>query len=331
MSKRPRIIVTRRIPDAGLRLLEPVGDVWVNPEDRPMTRDELLTQAATADGVIGLLTDRIDAVFFDAAPRLRGYANYAVGFDNIDVTEATRRGVPVSNTPDVLTVATAEMAWALLFAVARQVVTGDAVLRAGTWDGWGPLQCIGQELTGKTLGIFGPGRIGTAMAKMSRGFDMPILYCGGRRPNETLERDFGARRVSFETLLAASDIISIHAPLTPDTHHAFDAAALAKLKPTAILLNTGRGPIIDENALVAALTAGRLGGAGLDVFEFEPRLAEGLAALPNVVITPHTGSATQTARDGMAELAARNLMAMLAGETPPTCLNPDVLTRAAGG
>jgi len=325
MTRQPTVVVTRRVPEPGLELLRQHATVWVNPEDRPLSREELLSRIATADGVLGQLTDRVDAGFFDAAPNLRGYANYAVGFDNIDVPEATRRGVPVSNTPDVLTNATAEMAWALLFAVARRVVETDARLRQGQWPGWGPFQFLGQELTGKTLGIFGPGRIGTAMARMSRGFAMPVVTCGGRKPNETLIRELGAKPLPFPEFLAQSDIISIHAPLTPETRHAFDATALAAMKPTALLINTGRGPIIDEAALVTALRAGRLAGAGLDVFEFEPRLADGLTSLPNVVITPHIGSATITAREGMARLAAQNLVAMLTGTTPPTCLNPAVL------
>jgi len=325
MTHRPKVVVTRMIPEVGLALLREHCDVWVNPDDRPLTRDELLARCADADGVLGLLTDKVDAGFFAAAPRLRGYANYAVGFDNIDVAEATRRRVPVSNTPDVLTTATAELAWALVFAVARQIVTSDAVMRSGTWSGWGPLQFIGQEITGKTLGIFGPGRIGTAMALMSRGFSMPVVTCGGRRPNATLERELGAKRLSFPDFLAQSDIVSIHAPLTPETRHAFDVVAFAAMKPTAILVNTGRGPIIDEVALVAALRQGRLAGAGLDVYEFEPRLAEGLRDCKNVVVTPHIGSATVTAREGMARLAAENLLAMLAGGKPPTCLNPEVL------
>ena len=329
MAQRPTVVVTRRIPEAGLALLREACAVWVNPEDRPLSREELLERAAGAAGVIGLLTDRIDAGFFDAAPGLRGYANYAVGFDNIDLPEATRRGLPVSNTPDVLTIATAELAFALLLAVARRVVESDGVLRAGAWSGWGPLQFLGLELTGKTLGIFGPGRIGAAMARMSRGFCMPVVYCARRR-HPALEQECGARQLPFPEFLAQSDFVSIHAPLTPETRHAFDAAALAAMKPTAILVNTARGPIIDEAALVAALAAGRLAGAGLDVYEFEPRLVDGLRELPNVVITPHIGSATVTARDGMATLAARNLLAMLAGTTPPTCLNPEVLARPSG-
>lgn len=320
---RPQVFITRRIPEAGLRLLEASCEVRVNPDDRPLARDELLAAVAEADGVIGLLTDRIDAEFFGAAARLKGYANYAVGFDNIDVAEATRRRIPVSNTPDVLTLATAELAWALLFAVARRVVETDGVMRSGAWTGWGPLQFIGLDVTGKTLGIFGAGRIGQAMARMSLGFSMPLLYCN-RSPNPAME-ELGARRVSFEELLAASDFISIHAPLTPQTRHVFDRAAFSRMKRTAVLLNTARGPVIKEDDLVAALREGLIAGAGLDVYEFEPRMAEGLAACANAVLLPHVGSATRSSRDGMAELAARNLLAMLGGTRPPTILNPEVL------
>jgi glyoxylate reductase len=327
MTRPYRVYVTRKIPEAGLAALADHCLVRVNPEDRALTRDELHAAAAEADGVIGLLTDRIDAAFFDHAPHLKGYANYAVGFDNIDLAEATRRRIPVSNTPDVLTRATAECAWALVFAVARRVVESDAVMRSGAWPGWGPLQFLGAEIGGATLGIFGSGRIGTAMALMSRGFGMKVVYTAANRPNETLERELDAKRVTFEELLAASDIISIHAPLTPATRHRFDAAAFSRMKPTAILVNTARGPIIKEDDLVAALTAGKIAGAGLDVYEHEPRMAAGLAGLANAVLTPHIGSATTTARTGMATLAAKNLLAMLIGDTPPTCLNPEVLHR----
>ena len=327
MTARTHIVVTRAIPEAGLNLLREKATVWVNPEDRPLTRDELLARAATAHGVIGLLTDRIDTGFFDAAPLLRGYANYAVGYDNIDVPEATRRGMPVSNTPDVLTQATAELAFGLILAVARHIVAADAAMRSGNWPGWGPMQFIGTELAGKTLGIYGPGRIGATVARLSRGFAMPIVACGGRKPNEALVRECGATYLPFDDFLAAADVICITAPLTPQTRHAFNAETFARMRPTAIVVNTGRGPIIDEAALVTALREGRIAGAGLDVYEFEPRMAEGLAALPNVVITPHIGSATDAARNGMATLAARNLLAMLEGTTPPTCLNPEVLGR----
>jgi glyoxylate reductase len=322
---RPRIFVTRRIPEAGLTRLRAGFDVVVNPDDRPLTTEELHRGIADADAVIGLLTDRIDAAFFDAAPNLKGYANYAVGYDNIDVAEATRRGIPVSNTPDVLTMATAELAWALLFAVARRVVETDAVMRSGAWTGWGPLQFIGADVSGRTLGIVGAGRIGTAMARMSSGFGMRVLYTSSSSRNEELERDLGARRVDFDALLRESDFISIHTPLRPSTRHLFNADAFRRMKNTAILINTGRGPVIKEDDLVAALRSGEIGGAGLDVYETEPRMAEGLKDCPNTVLLPHIGSATHSTRDNMALLAAENIEAMLAGTKPPTILNPEVL------
>ncbi|MGE4299282.1 MAG: 2-hydroxyacid dehydrogenase [Desulfovibrionaceae bacterium] len=323
---RPRIFVTRLIPEDGLDLLRQSCDVAVNPDDRPLTRDALHEAVADADGVIGLLTDTIDAAFFDAAKRLKGYANYAVGFDNIDVAEATRRKIPVSNTPDVLTRATAELAWALLFAVARRVVETDRIMRSGAWPGWGPLQYLGMDVSGATLGIVGAGRIGTAMARMSRGFDMKVLYtsASGRR-NTALDSELGAELVAFDELLTRADYISIHTPLTPATRHLFNEAAFLKMKPHAILVNTARGPVIDEAALVDALASGEIGGAALDVYECEPKMASGLARLDNVVVLPHIGSATHHARRDMSLLAARNLLAMLAGQKPPTCLNPEVL------
>lgn len=322
---KPYVYVTRRIPESGLALLRETCTVELNPEDRPLRREELLAAVKEAQGVVGLLTDRIDAEFFDAAPKLKGYANYAVGFDNIDVAEATRRGIPVSNTPDVLTRATAELAWALLFAVARRVAEGDRVMRSGAWSGWGPLQYIGLDISGKTLGIVGAGRIGTAMARMSRGFDMRVLYTtGSGKQNQTLDSELHARRVEFEELLREADFISVHTPLTPKTRHLFDARAFGRMKPTACLVNTGRGPVIKEDDLVQALKEGRIAGAGLDVYENEPAMAQGLAGLENVVLLPHVGSATQSSRDDMALLAARNLLAMLEGRRAETCLNPQV-------
>jgi glyoxylate reductase len=209
--------------------------------------------------------------------------------------------------------------------VARRVVETDAVMRSGTWPGWGPLQYIGADVSGKTLGIVGAGRIGTAMARMSRGFGMKVLYTSRSRANAVLEEELGARRVGFDELLAESDFVSIHAPLNPSTRHLFDAAALARMKRTAILVNTGRGPVIKEDDLVAALNQGVIAGAGLDVYEAEPRMAPGLALCRNAVLLPHVGSATISARDGMSLLAAENLLAMLQGRRPPTCLNPEVL------
>ena len=328
---RPRVYITRLIPQAGIDLLRETCDVEVNPEDRPLTREELLKSVADRHGVIGLMTDRIDAEFFEAAKALRGYANYAVGFDNIDVPEATRRRIPVSNTPGVLALATAELAWALLFAVARRLVETDRIMRSGNWPGWGPLQFLGLDLTGKTLGIVGGGRIGTALALMSRGFGMRVLYTNASgRENQTLKTELGARLVSFDELLRESDFISIHTPLTPATRHLFRAETLARMKPSAVLLNTARGPVIKEDDLVAALRNRVIAGAGLDVYEFEPRMAAGLADLDNAVLTPHIGSATTSSRTGMALLAARNLLAMLRGERPESCLNPEIYEKQDG-
>jgi glyoxylate reductase len=320
---RPKVYVTRRIPEAGLALLRERFELGMNEEDRPLARGEFLQAIGDADAVLCLLTDKVDAEAMEAARRARGFANYAVGFDNIDVAEATRRGLPVSNTPDVLTDATAEMAWALLFAVARRIVESDAVMRSGAWKGWGPLQFIGGDVAGKTLGVDGGGRIGQAFARKSRGFDMPILYAD-ERPSEVMERELGARRVGLDELLAEADFVSLHVPLMPSTRHLIDAAALRKMKKSAYLVNTARGPVVDEAALVEALRSGIIAGAGLDVYEDEPRAAPGLAGLSNVVMAPHTASATVSSRNGMAVKAARNIIAMVAGEKAPDCLNPAV-------
>jgi len=318
-----KVYVTRRIPDVGLELLRSRYTVALNEADRPVTRAELLEAVQDADGVLCLLTDRIDQEVMARAARVKGFANYAVGFDNIDVAEATRRRLPVSNTPGVLTDATAEMAWALLFAVARRILESDPVMRSGQWQGWGPLQFIGGDVTGKTLGIIGGGRIGQAFAMKSRGFEMPVLYVD-ERPNETLERELGARKVELEELLNDADFVSVHVPLTPATRHLIDLVALRRMKRTAYLINTARGPVVDEAALVEALQAGLIAGAGLDVYAAEPRMTPGLAALPNVVLAPHTGSATVSSRNNMALKAAQNLIAMIEGERAPDCLNPQV-------
>lgn len=324
--KRPNVSITRMIPREGIDLLESSCRVDINPEDRPLSREELIEAVRDKDGVICLLTDRIDAQVMDAAPNVKGFANFAVGFDNIDLKEATRRGIPVSNTPDVLTDATAEMAWALLFAAARCIVESDRTMRSGTWKGWGPLQFIGGDVTGRTLGIVGAGRIGTAMACKSKGFGMPVLYTNESR-NLTLEQELGARKVTFEELLGESDFVSIHVPLIPSTRHLFDRKAFERMKRTAYLINTSRGPVIHEAELVTALQEGIIAGAGLDVYESEPEMAEGLASLDNVVCTAHTASATRSSRSGMSMKAARNLLAMLKGERAPDCINPEVYSK----
>ncbi len=317
------VYVTRLIPVEGLTLLREACNVEINPEDRPLTREELLKNVRGRDGVITLLTDRIDGEVMDTARGIKGFANYAVGFDNLDVKAATERKIPLSNTPGVLTLATAEMAWTLLFAVARRLIESDRVMRSGTWHGWGPMQFIGGDVTGKTLGIVGAGRIGTAMALMSKGFAMRVLYTD-EVVNPVLEKDLGARKVSFEELLRESDFVSVHVPLMPATRHLFNAKTLALMKPTAYLINTSRGPVIHEAELVEALRRGVIAGAALDVYEFEPKMVPGLAELPNAVLAPHTASATRSSRSGMSVKAATNLLAMLRGERPPDCLNPEI-------
>lgn len=317
------VYVTRLIPVEGLTLLREACNVEINPEDRPLTREELLKNVRGRDGVITLLTDRIDGEVMDAARGIKGFANYAVGFDNLDVKAATERKIPLSNTPGVLTLATAEMAWTLLFAVARRLIESDRVMRSGTWPGWGPMQFIGGDVTGKTLGIVGAGRIGTAMALMSKGFAMRVLYTD-EVANPVLEKDLGARKVPFEELLRESDFVSVHVPLMPATRHLFNAKTLALMKPTAYLINTSRGPVIHEAELVEALRRGVIAGAALDVYEFEPKMVPGLAELPNAVLAPHTASATRSSRSGMSVKAATNLLAMLRGERPPDCLNPEI-------
>ena len=293
-------------------------DVDMRPESTPIPRAELLTAVSGAAALVSLMSDRVDAELLDAAgPRLRVVANFAVGHDNIDVTECTRRGVVVTNTPDVLTGATAEHAFALLLAVARRLREGDQLVRSGDWAGWEPTQLLGRQVSGSVLGIVGLGRIGAAVAARARAFGMEVLY-HNRRPAPELERATGARMASFAELLSNSDFVSLHCPLTPATHHLVDADALALMKPTAVLVNTARGAIVDEAALITALSTGALWGAGLDVFEHEPRLTPGLAELPNVVLAPHTGSATEAARDAMARLCAEAVVTELGGGLPPT-------------
>ena len=320
---KPKVLITREIPSPGVELLKSECEVDVNFEDRALTRQELLYRSADKDAVICLLTEKINAEFFDAAPNIKGVANYAVGFDNMDVTEAVKRRIPLSNTPDVLTDATAEMAWALLFAVARRVIESDLYLRSGQWDGWGPLQYVGRSVSGKTLGIVGPGRIGSSMAMMSRGFNMKVLYSGNRR-NMELEKKTNAEFVPFSDLVKESDFISIHVPLRPETKHMFNKEIFKKMKKTAIIINTARGPVINESNLLDALTKGEISGAGLDVYEFEPGVTETLKKLNNVVLTPHTGSATIKSREAMSIMAAENILAMLHNKKPLQCINSEI-------
>ncbi len=310
----PVVFVTRPLPEPGVTGLRRAGfDVRVNPHDRPLARTDLLAGVAEADALLAMLSDKVDAELLDAAPRLRVVANYAVGFDNVDVAEARRRGVEVTNTPDVLTEATADLAWALLLAAARHLGEGERMVRAGEWTGWGPSQLVGQPVAGRTLGIVGMGSIGRAVARRARGFAMPIVYFNRHRAEPEVEHELGARYLPLDELLATADVVTLHAPLNDESRHMIGADRLSLMKRTAVLVNTGRGPLVDEAPLVVALRERRIAAAGLDVYEHEPRLSAGLAELPNVVLAPHLGSATTTARAAMVELCAENIAAVLAG------------------
>jgi glyoxylate reductase len=315
-----RILVTRPIPESAVELLRNAGhEVTVSPHDRPLSPQELLAGTEGKGGLIAMLTDRIDAAFLDARPNIRAVANFAVGYNNIDVAACTQRNVGASNTPDVLNDATAEVAWTLMLAAARRAGESERVLRAKQWKGWGPLQFIGVPVIGRTLGIVGAGRIGSRVAELSRGFDMQVIY-HNRNTSPAMEK-LGAKRVELRELLAAADFVSIHVPLTEQTRHLIGAKELASMKKTAVLVNTSRGPVVDEAALVEALRSGRIFAAGLDVYEQEPTVHPGLFELENAVIFPHIGSATTASRTGMAELAAENLVEMLAGRRGRTQIN----------
>lgn len=321
-----KILVTRRIMEPAIELLKKYGEVEVNPHDRPMTREELLKAIADKDAVLTQLVDKVDSEFFDHAPNVKIVANYAVGFDNIDIEEATRRGVYVTNTPDVLTNATAELAWALLFAAARRIVEADKFMRGGHYKGWGPMLFLGKGVTGKTLGVIGAGRIGQAFARMSKGFNMKILYYDFER-KESFEKEMGAQFVPLDELLKEADFISIHVPLTPQTKHLIGEREFSLMKPSAILINTARGPIVDEKALVKALKEKKIYAAGLDVYEREPEFEPELAELDNVVMLPHIGSATEESRLDMAMLAANNIVDFIEGRIPRTLVNKEVLNK----
>ena len=324
-TKKTNVYVTRQIPDAGLDLLrERCDKVDLNPHDRSLTRDELLSAVGGRDGVLCQLTDRIDAELMHAASGCRVFSDYAVGHNNVDVDEATRRGIAVCNTPGVLTETTADLAWALIMATCRRVVEGDALTRAGEFKGWGPMMFLGADVYGKVLGILGAGRIGAATAMRARGFGMTVLYAHPRR-NQELEEELNARHVTIEELFSQSDIVSIHVPLRNETHHLVDERLLSMMKSTAFLVNTARGPVVDEKVLVRFLKEHRIAGAGLDVYEDEPALAPGLAELPNTVLTPHIGSATVETRTAMSLLAAQNLIDVLEGRRPRAIVNPSVL------
>ncbi len=322
-----KILVTGRLPEKELEPLKKEHEVEMNDQDRPMPREELLSKIEDKEGLLCMLTDMIDEELMDHAPSLKMTANYAVGYNNIDLEEATARGIPVSNTPDVLTEATAELAFALILATARRMIEGDRMTREGRFKAWAPLLFLGSEVTGKTLGIIGLGRIGKALAKKAGCFDMTIYYHNRNPLNKSDEERLGLKYLSLKELFGRADFISLHVPLTEETHYLIGRKELQLMQPTAYLINTSRGPVVDEEALVEALKEKRIAGAGLDVYENEPQINPGLLGLENVVLLPHVGSATWETRTKMARVAVENLLAGLRGERPPNCLNDEVFLK----
>ncbi|MEJ2716782.1 MAG: D-glycerate dehydrogenase [Deltaproteobacteria bacterium] len=316
-----KVLVTGRLPEEIMSIIKSEHEVVAREEDRPMPREELLGSVADIEGLLCMITDRIDDELMERAPKLRMVANVAVGYDNIDLAAATARGIWVSNTPGVLTQATADLTWALILATARRVVEGDRRMREGKFKFFALLKFLGTQVSGKTLGIVGMGQIGKAVARRARGFDMPILYHQHHRLEDREETELNAKYVSFQELLAQADFLSLHVPLTEHTRHLIGRAELKSMKPTAYLINAARGPVVDEQALVEALQNEEIAGAGLDVYENEPAVTPELIELDNVVLQPHVGSATRETRTKMAALAAENLLAGLRGEVPPNCLN----------
>lgn len=315
MDRTP-LYITRLLPAPVMAEIRERYRLIAEPTDEPPTTEQLREGFAQAVAVICTLSVEVDAGLLSRAPHLKILANYAVGYNNIDVAAARARGIVVTNTPDVLTDATADLTWALLLAVARRVVEGDRLVRAGAWSGWAPTQMLGTEVTGKTLGIIGMGRIGQAVARRASGFRMPVIYASRgpvtSPPGETLGTQY-----PLEHVIKQADFLSLHVPLTDSTRHLIGARALRMMQPTAYLINTSRGPVVDEAALVAALQSGTIGGAGLDVYEREPSLHPGLAALPNVVLLPHLGSATYDTRIRMGRICLENIDAVLDGRRAP--------------
>ncbi len=326
MTDRPKVLVTRPIKEEPTRRLRERCDVTIDENDFGIPRDDLLKMVTGYDALITMLTEKVDAELLAAAgPQLKIVANHAVGFDNVSLPDCTAAGVMATNTPDVLTETTADTAFALLMTAARRVGEGERFLRAGTPWIWGPLMMLGQDVHHKTIGIVGFGRIGQAVARRAKGFGMDVIYADAFQLPADVEAQTGAQRVELDELLERADFVSIHTNLTPETRHLFGAEQFARMKDTAVLVNTSRGPVVDEAALADALEAGEIFAAGLDVFEHEPDVHPKLLGLENAVVIPHLGSATVDTRDAMGHLAVDNVFAALDGERPPTLLNPDVL------
>jgi lactate dehydrogenase-like 2-hydroxyacid dehydrogenase len=324
---KPTVLVTREVFDETLDYLAQHCEVDANQRDVALDPETLARRLAGKDGVMCALTDRIDATLIARCPALRAVANIAVGYNNIDVAACTARGIVATNTPGVLDDSTADLAWALMLAAARRLTEVEGYVRGGQWTGWRLKQWLGIDVHHATLGIIGMGRIGQAIARRATGFDMRVLYCNRRRVEAAIESRLNAEHVDRQTLLRQSDFVVLQVPYSPETHHLIGAAELALMKPSAILVNSTRGGVVDDAALVAALKAGTIRAAGLDVFENEPRLHPGFLELNNVVLTPHIGSSTEATRRAMAMTAARNLVAALSGAVPPHCINPEARSR----
>ena len=321
-----KIYVTRQLPERGVKIMKKYFDTEVWPEYAPPPKKTIIEKAKNVDALSTLLSDKIDAEVFDAAPKLKIVSQMAVGFDNIDLQEATKRGIYITNTPEVLTDTTADFAWALLMAVARRVVEADKYVRTGQWKvGWHPDMMTGGDIHHATMGIVGAGRIGYAMAKRAKGFDMKILFYDVI-PRPEMEKDFSAKRMDIDALLKEADFVSIHVPLMKETHHLMNEQKLGLMKKTAYLINNSRGPVVDEKALYRALKEGWIAGAGLDVFEQEPTPTDNpLLKLDNIVVAPHISSASFETRSKMAEMVADNLVSFFEGKKPPNLVNQDVL------
>ena len=321
---KPKVFATHSLFNAAREILKESCEVeyWAKAERPP--REEVLQRMKDKDGLICLLTEKINEELLKAAPKLRIAANVAVGFDNIDVAACTKRGVAATNTPGVLDETTADFAWTLMMAVARRLSEGEALARSGNWKNWNLDQLVGTDVWGKTLGIVGFGRIGRAVARRASGFQMKVIYTDAVRAAEGVEKELKAEFRDMNALLAEADFVSVHVPLLPETRGLFDGAKFARMKPTAFLINTSRGPVVNEAALVAALEAKKIAGAGLDVYENEPLIHAGLKRA-NVVLAPHIASASLETRTKMACMAAENVIAVFAGKRPPNILNPEVL------
>lgn len=330
MKVKPAILVSGNLPSSVRKYLGKDFRVEYHAEDRPMPRGELLRSLANKVGLLSMITDTVDEELFLLAPQLMMVANMAVGYNNIDVAAATRRGILVSNTPGVLTEATADLAFSLILATARRVVEGDRMVRSGDFRFWAPFLFLGREVSGKTLGIVGMGRIGQAVARRAAGFSMPVIYHSRTPLKKSLEKGLRATGVSFAQLLQEADFISLHVPLSPETTHLIGKQEFNMMKRTAILINTSRGPVVDEKELLTALQKGRIAGAGIDVYENEPAITSGLETMSQAVLLPHVGSATLETRTRMAELAAENLRAGLLGQRPPHLVNPQAFKKRKG-